>query len=606
MRVPALTAIATLTFAANADKPHVLLVLVDDFGWNNVGYHRERLSQKYTDSEVNTPNIDNLVKTGIELNRHYTYNYCSPSRSSLQSGRLPVHVSVENTPPLSVNPNDPVSGFSGIPRNMTGIAEKMKQAGYRTHMTGKWDAGMATYEHTPMGRGYETFFGYYHHANDYWKQDLSPGSTVHLDACAKLGHDFVDLWNTDGPASDFNGTDYEEYMFTQNSLKIINQHDTSKPENPLFLFHAFHIVHTPLQIPEENERRFSFIKDQDRRKYAAMVEYMDHSLGEMVAALQRKGMWDNTLLILSSDNGGPIYGSYVSTTGLKRAFGAASNSYEVEHGPGGVHVKNAQRIKGDNLRGGKTSDWEGGIRVNAFVSGGYVPLKMRGTILDDPIHIADWYATLCAIADVDPFDEKGQAAGLPPVDSINHWPLLSGQTPLGSGARKELHISRKTLIQLETVEGKLHYWKLVTGGDGAIFDYVPEKYMTFDVHANGYGLTALRNTLTKGRNCEKGCLFDIYADPGEDNEVTKLYPEKVAEMMSRLTELNKNNFNPDRGQPTELGCRVAEKQYGGFYGPFYDMGFDDEHRASDVLPVVKPSDSTERAELNLMTAVFRS
>lgn len=62
------------------------------------------------------------------------------------------------------NPADPVSGFAGVPRNMTGIAAKLKTAGYATHMIGKWDAGMATPDHTPAGRGYDSSLIYYHHA----------------------------------------------------------------------------------------------------------------------------------------------------------------------------------------------------------------------------------------------------------------------------------------------------------------------------------------------------------------------------------------------------------------------------------------------------------
>ena len=73
------------------------------------------------------------------------------------------------------NPKDPVSGFAGIPRNMTGMAEHMKAGGYATHQTGKWDAGMATPEHTPQGRGYDTSLGYFHHANDCEDPDACPG-----------------------------------------------------------------------------------------------------------------------------------------------------------------------------------------------------------------------------------------------------------------------------------------------------------------------------------------------------------------------------------------------------------------------------------------------
>lgn len=94
------------------------------------------------------------------------YKYCSPTRSAIQSGRNPYHVNNLNLGPDVSNPSDPVSGFAAIPRNMTGIATKMAAAGYRTGMFGKWDAGMATPDHTPMGRGYQTAMHYFHHAND--------------------------------------------------------------------------------------------------------------------------------------------------------------------------------------------------------------------------------------------------------------------------------------------------------------------------------------------------------------------------------------------------------------------------------------------------------
>ena len=80
------------------------------------------------------------------------FKLCSPSRCSLLTGRLPIHVNDDNKiNPTNYNPKDPVSGFQGIPRNMTVIAEKMKEAGYATHQVGKWDAGMATPSHIPIG-----------------------------------------------------------------------------------------------------------------------------------------------------------------------------------------------------------------------------------------------------------------------------------------------------------------------------------------------------------------------------------------------------------------------------------------------------------------------
>jgi arylsulfatase A-like enzyme len=140
--------------------PHVLLMLADDYDWSNAGWHRPGFA------EVRTPHLDALVESGINLERHYAFKYCSPSRSALQSGRDPIHVNVFNYLPIMHNPADPVSGFSAIPRNMTGIAELMRKAGYSTAMAGKWDAGQATFEHTPKGRGYDRSLFYFNHDND--------------------------------------------------------------------------------------------------------------------------------------------------------------------------------------------------------------------------------------------------------------------------------------------------------------------------------------------------------------------------------------------------------------------------------------------------------
>lgn len=149
-----------------------------------MGYHRanESGTAKF---EAHTPNLDRLATIdGIRLENHYAYKICSPSRSSLQSGRLAVHVNIRNKGVTVVNPDDPIGGFAGIPRNMTCMAEKLRDgAGYRTAMVGKWDVGMATPEHTPLGRGYESWTGYYEHANDYFKKDTGFKAIGEIDNC---------------------------------------------------------------------------------------------------------------------------------------------------------------------------------------------------------------------------------------------------------------------------------------------------------------------------------------------------------------------------------------------------------------------------------------
>ena len=122
--------------AAAAPKPHILMVIVDDFGWANVGYHRTPADDPK--GEVQTPTMDSLCREGVELNQSYAFWYCSPSRSAIQPGRNPIHVNVNNDGLAIYNLDDPVAGAAGIPRNMTTIAWKMRAANYSTHFYGKW------------------------------------------------------------------------------------------------------------------------------------------------------------------------------------------------------------------------------------------------------------------------------------------------------------------------------------------------------------------------------------------------------------------------------------------------------------------------------------
>ena len=131
-----------LTQPAGGKKPHILMLLFDDFGWADAGWHRNYTAPggeyvPYTE-EVQTPALNALVHEGIELDRNYIYKYCSPTRSSLQSGRNPYHVNPLNLEPTVANTSDPVSGFAAVPRNMTGIATKLAAAGYKTAAFGKW------------------------------------------------------------------------------------------------------------------------------------------------------------------------------------------------------------------------------------------------------------------------------------------------------------------------------------------------------------------------------------------------------------------------------------------------------------------------------------
>ena len=484
--------------ASSDSLPHIVFMMVDDWGWANVGYHRDPPTK-----EVDTPNFDSLKQQGLELDQHYVYQFCSPSRSSFLSGRLPIHVNDENKQMSSYNPDDPISGFAGIPRNMTAIATKLKSAGYATHQVGKWHAGAATSDHIPTGRGFDSSFGYFNFANDYFTE-------IDADKCPNAS--IVDLWDTDKPAHGVNGTgkdSYEEDLFHSRAIKVIENHDAT---SPLFLYYAAHIAHGPLEITDKYLNMYSFINDTARQKYHAMIKYLDDVLGSIVDTLTTRKMWDNLLFVVSGDNGGP--------------FGSANNF---------------------PLKGGKFSDWQGGVRVNAFVSGGYLPQKMRGQKTEGYIHIADWYSTFCALAGVDPTDKSAAEAKLPPIDSLNMWPLISGQN--STSPRVDIPVSNFTLISGD--------YKILTG----------------DIQSATWGGPFSPNTTANpGRytiaHCGEGCLYNIIEDPTEHHNLAESNPAKLKEMQNKLAQYQATHFHPDRGRKWPGACTAALDQYGGFWGPY--------------------------------------
>eukprot|EP00035_Acanthoeca_spectabilis_P017658 m.371226 g.371226 ORF g.371226 m.371226 type:complete len:556 (+) comp16683_c0_seq28:2454-4121(+) len=538
-------ALALTRAVGTASKPHVLFALIDDLGHADLGYHFDPPNK-----EVQTPNIDELVRTGIELDRHYVHKFCSPTRCAIQSGRAPIHVNVINADTGVHNPADPVGGFAGIPRNMTGIAEVLAKAGYKTHYSGKWDCGMATNQHTPAGRGYQSSLSYFHHANDYYTQQTGQCNKTQI----------TDLWNLrnpnlDGffgrPAKAFaNGpkcTDatqnpagqtctYEDALFESRVTEVIERHPNK--DVPLFVFWATHIVHGPLQVPDDQLAKFSFIPDKQRALYRSMVNWIDGAIGRVIQKTKDTGLYDDMLIIFSSDNGGPL--------------GGATNF---------------------PLKGGKFSNWEGGIRVNAFVSGGAIPQQMRGTKSTELVAGWDWYATLAGLAGVDPTDEKAARAGLPPIDSLDLWPMLSGVNK--TSPRSELQIGSNLggdeanrTSGPTTVGGLIHPpWKILLGwGPGNIIDIAvwagPDS-------PNGTSVDYTNVTEACGRTPETGCLFNVWTDPGEHNNVAAEQPEIFNSMLARLDQVQSSVYSPNRGEATDnLACDVSLNKYGAYWGPF--------------------------------------
>ena len=535
-----------------AAVPHVLFVLVDDLGHGNVGFHR---TEPNPPPEVSTPNIDKLAHSGIVLHRHYVYRMCTPSRASLISGRFPVHVTQSLRNPESPN--------AGIPRNMTGIGHVLKAAGYKTHQVGKWDAGMATPSHTPFGRGFDTSLLYFEHKNDFWTRGVMQTSCLKHAGYGNI----TDYWDTDRPGT-FEEGEYEEASFRDRVLSIITEHPTPAT-TPLFVLYTPHVAHCPLQSPQEYIDRFAPLTagtDEPhciqqtrpgfcplcrgptptwppgkpypcRGLYSSMVSFLDDSLGMIVTKLQSRYMYENTLVILSSDNGGPL--------GLAES---ASTNHP--------------------LRGGKYSEFEGGIRSTAFVSGGYLPAAHRGTGSNVVMHIADWYATLSqGLANLPyPTDHHAATSGLPPLDSVNAWPALMGEEGVLPYTHEYIPLSNVALLESATGLKYLRGRQAPAGWQGEVY---PNE--TSNEHPAGYALVC------GGK--EEGCLFNVSADPTEHTNLAEAMPTRLNALGAKLDELKESFYDNDdvgvdacpAGLKVPCACWLAVHKYHGTFGPFQEV-----------------------------------
>ena len=387
--------------------------------------------------------------------------------------------------------DNPEAPNSGIPRRMTAIGTKLQSAGWTTAVIGKWDAGMATHDHTPEGRGFNRSLIYYEHKVDYWTQTLMQS------ACEQIAPATVDLWADGAPARTINGTAYVEELFRARVLEIIKAHDFGS--TPLYLLFTPHAAHCPLQVPRAalDALNASVVPNDEalcaaqtpyifpgstaadfrcRAQYSALVSIVDASVGAIVDAIRARGVWNETLMLFSSDNGGP----------LELAESGANNA---------------------PLRGGKYSDFEGGVRVAAFASGGYLPASVRGTKNEGIVHIADVYATVAGLAGVvDPTaDPVAAAAGLPSIDSLDFWPLLSGAN--ATSPRVEVPLSRTALLH-----GQFKYMR----GMNDFATWTGERYPNAS--------SAAHNPANVRLNCTRGCLFDVQ---GEYLDIVAKHPGRL-------------------------------------------------------------------------------
>jgi len=209
------------------------------------------------------------------------------------------------------------------------------------------------------------------------------------------------------------------------------------------------------------------------------------------------------------------------------------------------------------------------MQVPAFVSGGALPPHRRGTTWDGIAALWDLYATFCGLAGVDPHDKMAEAAGLPPVDSINMWPAWSSRNRNDSMVHPRQELAIGGALGNAAGGGPAHLTTTVEGiisgdykllvGTFAEAIWTGPQYPNASSKASEWATTA---------DCTHGCLYDLITDPGEHLDIAQHNPQLVAQLKARIATINATVFSPHRGSVSPQACAGATQRYGGFWGPF--------------------------------------
>ena len=273
--------------AAAAEKPNFLVILADDLGYADVGFTGSK--------EIYTPRLDELAKNGmVFLNGYVTHPYCGPSRAGLMAGRYQARFGLEIN--LTYSPYDLHCGF---PLTEKTIAERLKPAGYRTGIIGKWHLG-ASHPFHPNSRGFDHFYGFLSGGHDYFPDSVTTTYPLLLDNVnppysANEGC-YLPLMHNDQAG------EFSEYLTTALSRDAAGF--VKESQDPFFLYLAYNAPHGPLQAPQDTINKYRHIGNRERRTYAAMIDEMDQGIGMVVDALRQAGKLDNTVIFFLSDNGG--------------------------------------------------------------------------------------------------------------------------------------------------------------------------------------------------------------------------------------------------------------------------------------------------------------
>lgn len=367
-------------------KQNFVFILVDDLGWTDLGYSGS--------SFYESPNIDALCNESIQFTNAYaSASICSPTRAAIMTGKHPARLNITDWIPGFVpKTTEKLVGpdiLNELPLKETTIAEAFKTHGYKTFFAGKWHLGDEGYY--PEEQGFDINIGGHHKGSP-------PGGYYSPYKNPKI---------SDGPKGE-----YLTDRLTNETINFIESVDN----DPFLLYLSYYTVHTPIQANKQYVERFKNrnLSEPDYREegrgvttlkqhnadYASMVYALDKNIGKLVTKLKERGLYDNTTLIFTSDNGGL---STVLNTGKRK-------------GPTSI----------EPLRAGKGWLYEGGIRVPLLIKPSHYAAKDK--VINEPVVSHDFFPTMLSMADIE-IDATIE------IDGVDLSPILVNNGPI---ERKEI------------------------------------------------------------------------------------------------------------------------------------------------------------------------
>lgn len=499
----ALKLLGLTMLTALAAPPNLVFILTDDAGYGS-----------FFNGAVITPSLDDLAQNGVSADM-YSYRFCSPTRAAFLTGRYPWRVTstictnaVCNYLPATV-PMGVHTGYSMLPK-------RLQEKNYTAYHVGKWHEGLYAPQFTPLYRGFNRSNGFLSGGEDHYTLagDLGTGRGCNV-SLGMVRDAFIDNKTAPQAVGQYTGT-----RFMNAAVDFIKAHDASAP---LFMYLALHNTHAPIEAEPADVALYNkTFPWKLQHTYYAMTTAVDRTVGAVVAALKDKGLWDNSLLVWTTDNGAPV------------------------------------QVAGSNgdLRGGKGSNWEGGVRERAIFSGGLIPPARRGATLPrakGAFHVADVHATFLARAGLSLDDPNPRAPT--PVDGIDVYDWVLGN--VDKSPRTELgmpldHLNYNVTLGITGayIKGDL---KLIvgvptqpdnalasSGVEQATWYGGPPLYFTpnASMPSPPIGQSACHNTVPPF-----ACLFNLTEDPTEHVDIAATRAELLAPMMADFLALN-DTFHP--------------------------------------------------------------